>query len=69
VRDARDRLAKRRHFFGLEQLLIQIARLIIEPFSLTHVPKKRFDSKRRAPAHAVGARRDFDPDRLAVPPF
>ena len=58
VRDAGDRLAKRRHLLCLEQLLIEIARLIIEPPPLADVAHERLDVARRrgfatAPACAV----------------
>ena len=45
VRDAGNRLAERRHFFRLEQLLIQIARLIVESLALADVAEQRFDAK------------------------
>jgi len=37
MRDAGDRLAKSGHFLRLQQLLIQVTRLVVEPLSLAHI--------------------------------
>ena len=66
VGDAGDRLPQRRQLLRLQQLMIQIARLILEPLALADVAHQRLD------ADAVGRRfrvcRDFHPDRRTVGP-
>ena len=47
VRDAGDRLAERRHLFGLQQLLVQVARLVVELLPLADVADERFDPAAR----------------------
>ena len=47
VRDAGDRLAERGELFRLQQLVIQIARLILEPLALADVAHQRLDAGRR----------------------
>ena len=45
MRDAGDRLAERRELFGLQQLVIEIARLILEPLALADVAHQRLDAE------------------------
>ena len=55
VRDAGNRLAKRRELFRLQQLVIEVAGLILEPLALAHVAHQRLEpdtaarAARRAP--------------------
>ena len=62
MRDAGDRLAERRELFGLQQLVIQIARLILEALALGDVAHERFDAE-RAVGLELGSGRHLDPDR------
>ena len=64
VRDTGDRLAERRELLGLQQLVIQVARLVLEPLSLADIAHQRFDAQPFRPA--FGVRRDFDPDRRPI---
>ena len=41
MRDARDRLAQRRHLLGLQQLVIDIARLVVQLLALADVADER----------------------------
>ena len=66
VRDAGDRLAESGHLLRLQQLLIQVARLVVEPLSLADVAQQRLDSNSRPAAHSICSSGDFDPHRLAV---
>ena len=63
VRDAGDRLAERRHLLGLQQLVIDVARLVVELLALADVA----DAAPRCAAcrRSAGARRarELDPDR------
>ena len=45
VRDARNRLTKRGELLGLQQLMVQIARLILEPLAIADVAHQRFDTE------------------------
>ena len=65
VRDAGNRLAERRHLFRLQQLLIEVARLVVQPLALADVADQRFDAD-RALRRRLGARGDLDPDGGAV---
>ena len=62
MRDAGDRLAERGELLRLQQLVIEIARLILEPLALADVAHQRFDAERAAVV-GLGVRRDLDPDR------
>ena len=44
VRDAGDRLAERGELFRLQQLVIEVARLVFEPLALADVAHQRFDA-------------------------
>ena len=46
VRDAGDRLAERRHLLGLQQLVIDVARLVVELLALADVAHQRLDAQR-----------------------
>jgi len=65
VRDARDRLAQCRQLLRLEQLMVEIARLILQALAFRDVAHQRLDPQ---PARlvALGVRGDLDPDRDAV---
>jgi hypothetical protein len=64
VRDARNRLSERRQLLGLEELMIQVARLVFETFPLADVTHQRFDTQ--AVAAALGVSGDLDPHRRAI---
>ena len=66
VRDAGNRLAERRHLLRLEQLVIEIARLVVQLLALADVAHERFDATAPFSSAAIGARRQFDPDRGVV---
>ena len=66
VRDARDRLAERGHLLGLEQLVKDVAGLIVELLALADVADERFDADRRIPGRRIRARRDLDPHGAVV---
>ena len=63
VGDAGDRLAERGELFGLQQLVIQVARLVLELLALAHVAHQRVDSDRSILRRRIGMRGHFDPDR------
>ena len=68
MRDAGDRLTERRHLLGLQQLVIDVARLVVELLALADVADERLD-----PHAAVGRRRsacagDLDPDGALIRP-
>ena len=63
VRDAGNRLPERREFFGLQQLVIQIARLILELLALADIAHQRVDADRSILRRRIGMRRHLDPDR------
>ena len=64
VRDAGNRLTERGELFRLQQLMIEIARLIFEPLALADVAHQRFDAKTVGGPFRV--RGDFDPHRRPV---
>ena len=69
--DAGDRLPEGGHFLRLEQLLVEVARLIVEPLSLADITDERLDVQARAGLRARSAAfpraaGDLDPDRRAV---
>ena len=67
VRDAGNRLAERRHLLGLQQLVIDVARLVVQLLALADVADERFDAHGcRRPAGAVGAAGHLDPDGASV---
>ena len=66
VRDARHRLAQRGEFFGLRQLQIEIARLILQLSPLGDVAHQRFEAERLAGGKALGVGGDLDPHRRSV---
>ena len=45
VRDAGNRLSERRQLLGLQQLMVEVARLILEPLPLADVPHQGLDAK------------------------
>ena len=64
VRHARDGLPERGELLGLEQLVIQVARLILEALALADVAHQRLDAD--AVRARLGVRGDLDPDRRPV---
>ena len=56
VRDAGNRLAERRHLLGLQQLVIDVARLVVELLALADVADQRFDAQRLAVRRQASAR-------------
>ena len=54
VRDAGDGLPERGQFFRLQQLMVEIARLVLEPLALADVAHQRLDANaaRRTARHA-----------------
>ena len=65
VRDTRDRLSQRRHLLCLQQLVIDLAHLVIQLLPLSDVAQQRFDTYARVADH-LGARGEFHPDRRVV---
>ena len=65
VRDAGDRLAERRELLRLQQLVVEIARLVLEPLALADVAHQRLDAQRRV-GRVLGVRGHFDPHQRAV---
>ena len=65
VRDAGDRLAERGELLGLQQLVIEVARLVLEPLALADVAHQRLDVD-AAVLERLGVRGDLDPDRDAI---
>ena len=61
VCDARDGLPERRHLFGLQQLVKNVAVLIIELLALADVAHERFEAQAAVSRWRVGARRHLDP--------
>ena len=64
VGDTGDGLPERRELFGLKQLVIEIARLILETFALADVTHQRFDAKTLG--CRLRPRGDLHPDWRAV---
>ena len=66
VRHAGDRLAERRHLFRLQELVIDVARLVVQLLAFADVAHQGLDAKARAVGRAVGPGRQFHPDRRVV---
>jgi hypothetical protein len=66
VRHPRHRLAERRQLFGLRELVVEIARLILQLLPFGDVAHHRFDAHRRRRGPHLGVRRHLDPHRGAV---
>ena len=66
VRDAGDRLAERGHLLGLQELVIDVARFVVQFLALADVADQRFDADGAVFGRRVGARRDLDPDGAVV---
>ena len=65
VRDARDRLAQRGELLGLQQLAVEVARLVVQLLAVADVADQGLDEQ--APALLpVGLRGDLHPDRGEV---
>ena len=56
VRDAGNRLAERGHLLGLQQLVIDVARLVVELLALADVAHQRLDAQRADPSAGGSAR-------------
>ena len=67
VRDAGDGLAKSSHLFRLQQLLIQVAGLVVQPTALADVAHEDFDVRPRGGATRRMSRH-FHPNQIAVQP-
>ena len=61
VRDAGDGLAERGHLLGLQQLVIDVARLVVELLALADVAHERLDAQRAVARRRLGARRSPPP--------
>ena len=66
MRDAGNRLAERGHLFRLQELMVEIARLVVEPLAFADVAHQRFDAQRRRRRLRIGVGGHLDPDRDAV---
>ena len=66
VRDAGDRLAERGHLLGLQQLVVDVARLVVELLALADVAHERFDAQRRRRVPADRRAPSARPRRRAV---
>ena len=66
VRDAGDRLAERGHLLGLQQLVIDVARLIVQLLAFADVAHHGLDPKLATGFVDLGAPRDFHPDDRVV---
>ncbi len=64
VRDTGNGLTQGGELLGLQELVIEIARLIFETLALAHISHQRFEAK--AVREELGSRRDFDPNRRPV---
>ena len=65
MRDAGDRLPERGELFGLQQLVIEIAGLVLEALALADVAHQRLDAQRRA-IGVLGVRGYLDPHERAI---
>ena len=61
VGNPRDRLPERGQLLCLKELVVKIARLILELLPLADVTHERFDSDHAVRRRGLGAGRDFDP--------
>ena len=66
MRDAGDRLPERRHFLRLQQLVVDVARLVVQLLALADVADERFDAQALVLGRRIGARGQLDPHRIAV---
>ena len=67
VRDARNRLSERRHLLGLQELLVEVARLVVELLALADVAQERVDAQDvRGRGRAARCAGHLDPDGAAV---
>ena len=64
--DARDRLAERRHLLGLQQLVIDVARLVVELLALADVAHERLDAQAAGVGRRIGPRGHLHPHRAVV---
>ena len=64
--DAGDRLAERGHFFGLQKLMVDVARLVVELLALADVPDQAFDAQGAVGRRRVGARGQLHPHGAVV---
>ena len=66
VRDARNRRAEGGHLLGLQQLVIEAARLVLELLPVAHVAHERLDAHQARGLQHGGIRRHLDPDHRLV---
>ncbi len=66
VRDAGDRLAQGGHFFGLQELVIEVAFLVVQLLALADVTDQRVDADGALASLRVGARGELDPHGAVV---
>ena len=66
VRDARNRLAERRHFFSLQKLVVNIPGLVVEFFALADITDQRLDANAAVGRRQVRGGREFNPDRTLI---
>jgi hypothetical protein len=60
-------LAERGQLLGLQQLLVEVARLVVELLALADVAQQRLDAE-NASRQRLGARGELDPELLVVGP-
>ena len=65
VRDTGNRLAERGELFRLQQLVIEVAGLVLEPLALADVAHERLDAQ-QAVWQPLGVRGHLDPHRRAI---
>ena len=68
VRDTGDGLAESGHLFRLQQLLIEVAGLVVQPTALADVAHEDFDVGGPAAARRRRMSRHFHPNQIAVEP-
>ena len=66
VRDAGDRLPERRHLLRLQQLVIDVARFVVQLLAFADVADERLDAQAAVLGRRIGARGQLHPDRVAV---
>jgi hypothetical protein len=59
-------LSERRHLFGLQQLVIDVAGLVVQFLALADVAYERFDAAGGGVVGRIGAGGELDPHRVSV---
>ena len=62
VRDAGNGLAERGHLLGLQELVIDVARLVVQLLAFADVAHQSLEAEIAVARTGFGARRDLDPD-------